>query len=251
MESSFPPPWPGTAPRVLSPSALPGAVLGIVEMGDAAAAPDNAALDALRETRWLHAEEVARASALPLPRRGSWVAGRLAMRQARRTLEPLAPDAALLADDRGAPLLPPHLAGSISHKGARALALLTRVSAGTSAIGVDVEERPAADAPPGPDLAPRILTAAEQERLAVQAPTPRARREATLVCFALKEAIYKAIDPVVRRYVRFTEVEVALGAPGPVAVRLLLPEPSLHGAVVSAWWNVEGPWITAMAALRR
>jgi enterobactin synthetase component D len=208
-------------------------------------------LAALEATGWLHPEEVARASAFPLPRRGSWVGGRLALRHARRTLEPAARDAAVLATDRGGPLLPPHLAGSISHKGTRAMALLVRASPAIHAVGMDVEERPAADAPPGPDLAPRILTAAEQERLAVQAPSPRARRDATLVAFALKEAVYKAIDPVVRRYVRFTEVEVALGPPGPVAVRLLLPDPPLRGAAVSAAWTVEGPWITAVATLRR
>jgi enterobactin synthetase component D len=214
--------------------------MAVLDLADAPAAPDDAALAALEATGWLHPEEVARASAFPLPRRGSWVGGRLALRHARRTLEPAARDAAVLATDRGGPLLPPHLAGSISHKGTRAMALLVRASPAIHAVGVDVEERPAADAPPGPDLAPRILTAAEQERLAVQAPSPRARRDATLVAFALKEAVYKAIDPVVRRYVRFTEVEVALGPPGPVAVRLLLPDPPLRGAAGRS--SCDAPW---------
>lgn len=223
----------------------------MLDVDPAIAPPDEADLEALGASGWLHPEEVARASAFPLPRRVTWVGGRLALRQARRHLEPLARDGAVLATDRGGPMLPPHLAGSISHKGTRMIALMARAGPDLHAVGVDVEARPAPDAPPSPDLAPRILTAAEQERLAVQAPSPRARREATLVAFALKEAVYKAIDPVVRRYVRFTEVEVVLGPPGPVAVRLRLPDPVVRGATVTAAWQVDGPWITAFATMRR
>lgn len=251
MASPHPPPWPGHAPSLLAVPGIPGATLAVLDVDGAAAAPDEEALATLLDAGWLHPDEVARASAFPLPRRASWVGGRLAMRQARRHLEPAARDGAVLATDRGGPMLPPHLTGSISHKGNRMLALVARTGPALHAVGVDLEVRPAADAPPTPDLAPRILTAAEQERLAAQAPTPRARREATLVAFALKEAIYKAIDPVVRRYVRFTEVEVALGPPGPVAVRLRLPDPVLRGATVSAAWQVDGPWITAFATMRR
>lgn len=251
MASPVPPPWPGRAPSLLPPTGVPGGVLAVLDLDGAPPAPDEEALAALRDADWLHPEEVALAASFPLPRRGTWVGGRLAMRHARRQLEPAARDGAVLATDRGGPLLPPHLTGSISHKGARAVALVVRAGPAVHAVGVDVEERPGADAETAPDLAPRILTAAEQERLAVQAPSPRARRDATRVAFALKEAVYKAIDPVVRRYVRFTEVEVAFGAPGPAAVRLLLPDPELRGAAVSAAWRVDGPWITTFATLRR
>jgi 4'-phosphopantetheinyl transferase EntD len=70
------------------------------------------------------------------------------------------------------------------------------------------------------------------------------------VYFSLKEAVYKAIDPFVERYVRFTEVELTLHDTGEASVRLLLPE-FAHGRVlVQARWTLEDDWIVATATSR-
>ena len=104
-------------------------------------------------------------------------------------------DVAILPDDRGAPILPAGFVGSLSHKGEHAAAL---VAPDTGArVGVDLEY---ARAPRQP-IERRILTPREQASIR--------GRDVTLA-FAIKEAIYKAIDPFVRRYVGFTEVEVSL-----------------------------------------
>lgn len=134
-------------------------------------------------------------------------------------------------DDRGAPVLPAGFVGSISHKGALAAALVA--AAGQGFVGVDVEVA----APPRQDIATRILTPREP---AVTG------REVTLV-FALKEAVYKAIDPIVRRYVGFQEVEVALGAAETiVTVTTALP------VEVEAWWTEhDGHWLATARARAR
>jgi 4'-phosphopantetheinyl transferase EntD len=89
------------------------------------------------------------------------------------------------------------------------------------------------------------LTAAERE--VIDGLALPSHREATLVRFAIKEAVYKAIDPYVGRYVRFTEVELDVLHDGQATVRLLLPEPAMQHVHVEARWRFEDRWIIAMA----
>jgi 4'-phosphopantetheinyl transferase EntD len=57
-----------------------------------------------------------------------------------------------------------------------------------------------------------VLTAAEQAKLEGQ--TQDFYWREVLIRFSVKEAIYKALDPFVRRYVDFAEVEVDLHPDG-------------------------------------
>jgi 4'-phosphopantetheinyl transferase EntD len=137
-------------------------------------------------------EEQAIAAGFGPKRRATFAAGRAVLHHllARHGVEE---SFAILRDDRGAPVLPAGFTGSISHKDSIACAL---VSAGDARIGVDVERADAVRV----DLAEKILTDPERARFT----TPF---ELTLV-FSLKEALYKALDPFVRRYVGFKEVAV-------------------------------------------
>jgi len=101
--------------------------------------------------------------------------------------------------DRGAPIVP-RGHGSIAHKAGPDRVVAVAIAA-PHLIGIDVERA----LPPRQPIESRILTPGELARLGAD------RREVALV-FAIKEAIYKAIDPVVRRYVGFTEVEVDLAS---------------------------------------
>ena len=101
--------------------------------------------------------------------------------------------------DRGAPIVPSGH-GSIAHKASADRVVAVAIAA-SHLVGIDVERA----LPPRQPIETRILTPGELARLGTD------RREVALV-FAIKEAIYKAIDPVVRRYVAFTEVEVDLAA---------------------------------------
>lgn len=171
----------------------------------------------------LPADEQRRAHELSEVRRRDFIAGRTALHLALDTAAPI------LSDDRGAPVLPAGWVGSLSHKGPRAAALVA--PAGRGHVGVDLERAIA----PRLDIAERILTAREQAAL------PDRGRAVTLR-FAIKEAIYKAIDPYVRRYVGFTEVELEF-AGDTAAVTTALPF-----SIEVSWREHAGHWLATARA---
>lgn len=167
-----------------------------------------------------------RAAELAPIRRCEFIAGRTALHLA------LGSSAPILSDDRGAPALPPGWVGSVSHK--RALAAALVAPAGAGRIGVDLELA----VPPRNDIGRRVLTAREQAELT------DGGRGVTLR-FSIKEAIYKAIDPYVRRYVGFTEVELALAGDA-VTVTTALPF-----AIEATWREHAGHWLATAYAVPR
>ncbi|MDB4952803.1 MAG: 4-phosphopantetheinyl transferase [Myxococcales bacterium] len=190
----------------------------IIDLGD----PQIASLPA--------AEQVL-AKALGEIRQRELVAGRTALRELLGTRE------AILADDRGAPVLPAGFVGSISHKGSRAAAIVA--PAGLGHIGIDLE---LAVAPRQP-IGRRILTADEQRTIGDDG-------RAVTLHFAIKEAIYKAVDPIVRRYVGFTEVSLVVGPPGECSVTVV--DRSALPVTIEAWWTeLEGHWVATARARRR
>ena len=206
----------------------------------------------------LRADELSLLATLAPVRRDAFVAGRIALRTALHAVNPELASAPLLRTSRGAPLLPPGVCGSVSHKRGRAVALAA--PEGDAHVGVDLEERPRRVHSDKRDatgaLARRILTPREFEGLAGL--DALEQRAATLLYFALKESVYKAIDPYVERYVRFTEVEIDIESAGFAderegtgAVRLLMPECD-HTPIAAevAWW-LEPEWIVAVAVARR
>jgi phosphopantetheine--protein transferase-like protein len=205
----------------------------------------------LVDTGRLHAREATMADLLPLARRGTFVGGRLAMRRAlTHTLSATTPPDSIppvLRNSRGAPVLPPGVSGSISHKRELALAGVVRQQGDVKHIGVDLEQRPTVSDLERPSIASRILTATERAELAAEQLDPLVERERVLVHFAVKEAVYKAIDPFVERYVGFTEVELIVDANGTAEVSLLLPEPIVDDVRVEAQWYTDGDWLVATA----
>jgi len=173
-------------------------------------------------------EEQAHAKTLAELRRREHVGGRLALHHALADFT-----TPILVNDRGAPVMPAGWTGSVSHKGARAAAIVAPDLG--AFVGLDLERA----APPKVDIARRILTPREQAMIA-----PGDGRAVTLR-FAIKEAIYKAIDPYVRRYVGFTEVELDLE--GETAV-VTTPLPF---AIEAIWREHEGFWIATARATRR
>jgi enterobactin synthetase component D len=207
----------------------------------------------------LHPEEAALVEAMPPARRDTFVAGRLAMRAAMGSAlaeqVPRKAFAPILRTARGAPVLPHTVAGSVSHKHDAALALMaprgTLRSGAAMHVGVDLEHRPTArDIARDiarPSIARRILTAPELEALAAFDADPLAQRERVILSFAIKEAVYKAIDPMVQRYVRFTEVALQFADDGLVSVSLLLPELATGQVTVRAQYSLDDRWIVATA----
>lgn len=200
----------------------------LVELAD-----DDALAAALAR---LPEEEQAVARLLAGPRRRDFITGRAALHAAFDSRPQLSTDLspAFLPDDRGAPVLPPGWVGSVSHKGPRAAALVAPDHVGW--IGIDLELAAATRY----DIARRILTAREQAQL------PDRGRAVTLR-FAIKEAIYKAIDPTLRRYVGFTEVELDLG-PGDGTCTVTSDLPLV---IEAAWTEHAGHWLATARATRR
>lgn len=219
---------------------VPGGALASVAIGGSAAAAasvdDTVPLD-----------ERALAATMSPTRQASFVAGRRALRAAVARVAPSHADAPLLRTERGAPALPVGMTGSISHKRTRAMAVAMPTSG--ALLGLDLEDRPTARDLTRPSIADRILTGLERD--ALRRLEGLAHREATLVYFAVKEAVYKSIDPYVARYVRFTEVELDVTPDGVAAVRLFLPEPVIRDVHVTATWRFDGEFIVAMARSER
>jgi len=235
---------------------LGGSVLHSAPVHDALMSDDG--VRTLVRDGHLHEAEGALALGMIESRRGTFVAGRLALRQAMQIATPQASTQVpgpVLRTVRGAPQLPEAVTGSVSHK--RTLALAAIAARGTATpggpllhLGVDLERRPTVADLARPSIAGRILTPQELAWLREAAADPLHEREAVLIHFAAKEAIYKAIDPFVHRYVRFTEVEFdgpVSGPRGESGVRLLLPELEGGDITVRAQWHLEGDWIVATA----
>ena len=178
---------------------------------DAGAAISAEVLAALPEAERRHAEQVAPA------RRATWIGGRVALRAAAADLG--CRPGPILATPRGAPSLPAGVRGSISHKRSLAVGLAALAGdqdAGAWHLGVDVERIVAGHS----GIARYVLRPEERERL--PSGDRGGRTEELLFSFSAKEAIYKALDPFLARYVSFQEVSVERRSDGSAAVTLFL-----------------------------
>jgi 4'-phosphopantetheinyl transferase EntD len=189
----------------------------------------------------LRPEELALAASWGAPRRKTWIAGRAALRIALLRAGFDAP--AIGSDDRGAPVLPEGVVGSVSHKERVAVALVGRAEA-SFRIGVDVE----LDAPLRTDITRAVLTEGEVTELA--ALEGAGRLAEVKLRFSAKEAIYKALDPFVRRYVGFREVSVTPRPDGSARVQMHLPPAEGPFEVEVRWLRRHGLLLTT-ARVRR
>jgi len=182
-------------------------------------------------------------------RRPTWLAGRIALHAA---LQDLQVDAGpILATKRGAPELPEGVTGSISHKRTLAVGLAARLDRGLS-LGVDIEPIPAlppSPTEPGwdnrPDISSHIMTPEELSALAA-VPNSLRRRE-VILHFSIKEALYKAINPRIGRYVSFQEATVLPRCDGSVAVTLALAEHEGPFCAEARWSEIDGHLLTTAA----
>jgi enterobactin synthetase component D len=193
-------------------------------------AADATALVAAGEA--LSPEEQAFFGGLSPARKPSWLAGRLALRAAVADLGLVC--GPILCRASGGPDLPGEITGSISHKHTLAVGLAARSHGGLS-VGVDIEPLPGLAATNGArswnnrtDISSRVMT---PEELSALSKVPEAMRRQTVVLhFSIKESIYKALNPLLGRYISFQEASLDLRPEGVVHVSLDLK-------------NKEGPFL--------
>ncbi len=143
-------------------------------------------------------------------RRAEFLAGRVL---AQGALHRLGRPGAIGRDDRGAPVWPPGVQGSISHSHGCAGVWLT---SGRATMGLDIEAL--ADSRAHRAICHTVLTEADRAQLGA-APDPAAATAA----FSAKEALYKALYPRVRRFFGFEYAEIVETHPGGLALRLTKP----------------------------
>jgi 4'-phosphopantetheinyl transferase EntD len=157
---------------------------------------------------------------------------------AHRALELLgAPAGPVLAGNRGEPLWPPGVVGSITHcRGYRGCAVAA--TSAITAIGIDAEP----DEPLPEGLVERVAGAEERTGLAELAGAEPAIAWDRLL-FSAKEALYKAWYPLTERWLGFEDAVLTIDRRRRTfAARLLVPGAVLAGAELTGF---EGRWLVA------
>lgn len=157
---------------------------------------------------------------------------------ARRALARLGlPEQPIPAGPKGEPLWPAGVVGSITHcAGYRACALARDADLVT--IGIDAEP----DEPLPAGLLGDVALPEERRWLrALAAAEPGISWDRLLFC--IKESIYKAWFPLARQWLGFEDATVTVDpARGSFAAHLLVPGPSVRGAVLDGF---AGRWLAA------
>ncbi len=164
--------------------------------------------------------------------------GRLAQyssgrRAAREALAMLGfPDQAVPRRER-APIWPMGIAGSIAHSPELALAVVG-LKVRSAGIGVDLE----AEGRVTQRIVERILTECEKNSAAADDPTR---------LFGAKEAVYKAVNPIIGEYLGFQDVELTLGPDGTFRARTTRALRSSPTVALGTGYSqrVAGHWLTA------
>lgn len=170
-------------------------------------APEGAAVAACRvhpslEEDLTDQERALVATARPA-RRSEFAAGRACAHRA--LVEIGAPAPSIACGRRRQPLWPTGVTGSISHADGLAVAVAARTRPGIASLGVDLEVAARLE----DELWPHVLTRSERDACAASTdPTSAAR------VFSAKEAVFKALYPVLGAEIDFLEAHAELGRHG-------------------------------------
>ena len=184
------------------------------------------------------------------PRARTFAAGRHVLRAALRETG-VDVQGPIMKTPRGAPLLPEGVLASVSHKDELAVAIACLDDGEGARIGVDVELFEDARVKAGGkriDVSRHVLTSRELAELTGL--DDERRHRALLTRFSLKEALYKALDPFVQRYVGFLEVEARVHDDGTASFLLALTHGEGPFVVDGAWAIVEDPMPSVITLVR-
>ncbi|MER8187532.1 4'-phosphopantetheinyl transferase superfamily protein [Kitasatospora sp. NPDC094015] len=200
------------------------------------------AFDDLADAPLLPGEEVIVANAVPA-RRNEVATVRAC---ARRALGGLGlPPVPILRGERGAPLWPAGVVGSMTHCAGYRAAVVAR-TADLRTVGIDAEPH----APLPDDVLEVIALPQEQARTAeLVAERPDVHWDRLL--FSAKESVYKAWFPLTRRFLEFEEADVTLAPDGTWTARLLVDGTTADGGELRGFagrWLVEDDLLVTVIA---
>jgi len=207
------------------------------------------------DLRGLFPEEAAHVVRAVDKRRREFAAARAC---ARRALDRLGhPPVPIPSGERGAPVWPPGVVGSLTHcEGFVAAAAAP--SAVLAALGVDAEPHA-----PLPDGVLRLVARSEEQVDVGQLAAARPDVHWDRLLFSAKEAVYKCWFPLTGRWLGFEEARITVDpsvdptvdlASGTFEARLLVPGPVVDGRVVAGFagrWAVAGGLVLTAVALAR
>jgi len=169
---------------------------------------------------------------------------------ARRALARLGyPPGPILPGDRGQPIWPTGIVGSMTHCLGYAAAAVARC-AETASIGIDAEPNQ-----PLPDgVLEEISLPQEQVWIDELAPDRRGVCWDRLL-FSAKESVYKTWFPLARQWLGFEDVRISVDPSGEsFSARLLMPAPVVDGMplteLTGRWAVAEGLVVTSIVMLR-
>jgi enterobactin synthetase component D / holo-[acyl-carrier protein] synthase len=184
-------------------------------------------------------------------RRREFVTARACAREALGRLG--LPPAPIVSGERGEPLWPPGVVGSITHCAGYRGCALTRAG---EFLGLGIDAEPNGPLPAG--VLAHVAVAQERtmlERLAAEEPAVHWDR----LLFCAKETIYKVWFPLARSWLGFEDALLTLdpggdGCAGTFEGRLLVPGPPLEGGSLATlsgrWLARDGLLLTAIALAR-
>lgn len=153
--------------------------------------------------------------------------------------------------EKGVPLWPTDVCGSIAHDQHRAVAVVARREHWL-ALGVDVEP----DAPLPEDAASIALTPAE--RVALHRINPQQPLRDGRLLFAAKECVHKAVNPLNGAWLEFDEVRIDFDDPRQAQggwVPVPLSDAAHHALqglhTTGRWWRDDSGWLVVLGLSRR
>jgi len=205
----------------------------------------------------LHPREQEVLAEMQPKRQLTYAGGRIAMRRALQEAGAgAAADAPVLSDGAGAPAVQPGAIGSISHTDGLAAAFVRPEHHGggggsdddsgwlCKAVGVDVER---ASRSIGLRIARRVLSEGERATLGACESLPEPSD--LLLRVSIKEALYKALHPLVRRPIRWHSVAVQPAADGESTVDLSELERQVGWRMkAAASWRLHDGYFVSTAA---
>lgn len=170
----------------------------------------------------------------------AFASGRLAARMALRATGMF--DAVVLSDADGVPVFPAGYAGSISHKHGRAVAVVVR-GGHMNGVGIDLEFDSSDDERSVREAA--IVPEEERQLAALLEAEPGLRSPGTLFLSA-KEAVYKAVFPLLRTKFSFEDVQIRFVAGDRAFTAVLFP--GCDRLAVAGRYGLASHWLVCIAS---